>query len=41
MADTGLPSWAHWLALQAESGNTEAVAVLRSRRNASHARRYY
>ena len=26
------PSWAHWLTLQAECGNTEAVAVLRSRK---------
>ena len=32
MAATALPSWAHWLTLQAECGNTEAVAVLRSRK---------
>ncbi|WP_052494170.1 TraI/MobA(P) family conjugative relaxase [Nitrosospira sp. NpAV] len=32
MAETRLPSWAHWLTLQAENGNTEAVAVLRSRK---------
>lgn len=31
MAETRMPSWARWLALQAENGNTEAVAVLRSR----------
>jgi hypothetical protein len=31
MAETRMPSWACWLALQAENGNTEAVAVLRSR----------
>jgi hypothetical protein len=32
MAETLMPSWAHWLTLQAENGNTEAVAVLRSRK---------
>jgi len=31
MAETRMPTWARWLALQAENGNTEAVAVLRSR----------
>ncbi|WP_213539917.1 TraI/MobA(P) family conjugative relaxase [Nitrosospira sp. NRS527] len=38
MAQTVMPSWANWLALQAESGNIEAVNVLRSRqaRDAMH-----
>jgi hypothetical protein len=31
MAETRMPTWARWLALQAENGSTEAVAVLRSR----------
>jgi hypothetical protein len=31
MAETRMPTWVRWLALQAENGNTEAVAVLRSR----------
>jgi hypothetical protein len=31
VAETRMPTWARWLALQAENGNIEAVAVLRSR----------
>lgn len=31
LAQTAIPSWARWLAIQAEAGNLEAVAVLRSR----------
>lgn len=30
-AETSMPSWAQWLARQAETGNTDALAVLRSR----------
>jgi hypothetical protein len=38
LAQTAIPSWARWLAQQAEAGNLEAVAVLRSRqeREAMH-----
>lgn len=31
MSETAMPSWARWLTMQAENGNIEAVAVLRSR----------
>jgi len=31
LTETAFPSWANWLSRQAESGNTEALSVLRSR----------